>query len=66
MKPASSSSDRSAEPSAEVGIQEVSTRRRALLKAGWMAPLILTVMLPKNAFAQYQGGGGDDGGGIPV
>jgi hypothetical protein len=65
MSAAPSNPDRSAEEGAEAGIHEVSNRRRALLKAaGWVAPVILTVALPRNAFAQYQGGGDD--GGIPI
>jgi hypothetical protein len=41
----------------------VCDRRRALLKAaGWMAPVILTVALPRNAFAQYAGPPPDPGG----
>jgi hypothetical protein len=27
--------------------------RRALLKAGWIVPVVMAVGIPKNAFAQY-------------
>jgi hypothetical protein len=31
--------------------------RRALLKAGWVVPVVMAVGIPRNAFAQYNGGG---------
>jgi hypothetical protein len=29
--------------------------RRALLKAGWIVPVVMAVGIPRNAFAQYGG-----------
>jgi hypothetical protein len=31
-----------------------SVSRRALLKAGWVVPVVMAVGIPKDAFAQYQ------------
>jgi hypothetical protein len=30
--------------------------RRALLKAGWVVPVVMAVGIPRDAFAQYQEG----------
>ena len=50
-----------AEPDAPVG---TSLSKRALLKAGWVAPVILAVNLPRSGFAANASGrsGDDDGG----
>lgn len=29
--------------------------RRALIKAGWIVPVVMAVGIPRNAFAQYNG-----------
>jgi hypothetical protein len=29
--------------------------RRALLKAGWVVPVVMAVGIPRNAFADYEG-----------
>jgi len=33
--------------------------RRALVRAGWIVPVVLAVGIPKNALAQYGNTGGD-------
>ena len=36
--------------------ERISTSRRTLLKAGWVAPAIVVLNLPKNSFAQNSSG----------
>ena len=34
--------------------ERIDRARRALLRAGWMVPVLLTVKIPLDALAQYQ------------
>ena len=52
-RPASSGSTDTSAHAAE----RISTGRRALLRAGWVAPVIVVVSLPKDSFAGNMSGG---------
>ena len=42
--------------------EDVSPTKRALLKAGWVAPLILAINLPPSGFAANVSGGSNQDG----
>jgi hypothetical protein len=42
--------------------EDVSTTKRALLKAGWVAPLIVAISLPPSSLLANSSGGNNQGG----
>ena len=44
---------------ASLSASRVAVSRRALVKAGWVVPVVLAVGIPRNALAQTGSDGGD-------